>query len=286
MTKDSAILAKLVRNMHRRGSDPLRPMLDAYLMERDASPVRYSGEVDMAPRPRPPGCISPSSLCGCERQAAFKFIGVKGRRKLDPDQQLIFDDGDWRHHRWQFTFRDMEAVLGPERFKVISIEERVKYASLYIEGSLDALLRIEGQRLLVDIKGINDAGFHYVLSRDEPIEAHVRQLVGYLRARRVAKGFLWYDNKNNQLTKAFMVNYDDGAWAQIEGWSESVVSYLRRRRLPPKHPECNRGTLFYGKCPYAMLCFGNRTDAQVQREAFAEFPGVEEAWQERQRNHT
>src|SRR5690349_12777163 len=93
--------------------DPLTPLVDRYFSMRVKYPekrIRDYG-LDLQDRPRPLGRLSPSALCGCERQAVFKFIGMDGRKRINPDTEAIFDDGHWRHHKWQARFRDMEAVL-------------------------------------------------------------------------------------------------------------------------------------------------------------------------------
>jgi hypothetical protein len=283
--EDRKILASLVKNMSKRERDPLRPLIDAYLMERDASPERaVVGPFNMKPRARPGGRLSPSSLCSCERQAAFKFLGVQGRKRVNPDLSLIFDDGDWRHHKWQSMFRDMELVLGPERFRVLSIEQSVQYEDLYIAGSLDALLwvrpnpRRRGFKLLVDIKGINKFGFQKVLLEGKPLEHHPKQVIAYCRARGIARGYILYDNKDDQRTWGCMVYYGDAVWAEVEAWSTSVLGHLRRRRLPPMHPECTRGTLHYERCPWKELCFGKMDKEEVTELAYRNFRSVDAAW--------
>jgi len=285
MPSDGAILARLIKNMKRQGSDPLRPLLDEYLLKRDRMPVRHVVEaIDMAPPVRPPGRISPSGLGGCERQAVFIFVGAKGRKRIDPDQQLVFDDGTWRHHKWEATFQDMERVLGRDRFRVLAVEQRVEFPDLYVAGSLDVTVAIRlpngrWRKYVIDIKGINDVGFGFVLRNDAPIAHHVQQLVAYEKAVGIPRGLLWYENKNNQLTKAFVVREHDALWESVESWCTSVVSHLRRKRLPPMHPECQRGTFTFERCPFTALCYGKRTTAQLTRYTFKNFADIDTAWQ-------
>lgn len=285
MTPPTAVLSNLIKNMKRSGLDPLRPLLDAYILERDSAEERYSGEpIEMRPAKRPPGCLSPSSLCGCEREAAYKFLGMPGRRQVDPDRALVMEHGSWIGYKWQHIFRDMECVLGRDRFRVVSIEQRVQYPELYVSGSVDAVLWLRpnpakpGLKWVVEIKSINDAGFQYVHMSGAPLKHHPRQLVSYERSLGIPRGIIWYDNKNNQHTHAFIVKYDDDVWHEVVAWCESVVSSLRRRRLPPRHPDCNRGTMFYERCPFSGLCFGKRSDASVEQLAYAQFPGLDRAW--------
>lgn len=283
---DVSILSRLVKNLQRRGEDPLRPYIDEYLMQRDrVSSAQRLREylIDMVPRPRPPGRLSPSTIGGCQRAAVFKFIGVRGRRRIDPDTELKFDDGNWRHHRWQATFKDMECVLGAEHFQVLGIEEPVIYPKLYIAGNLDARLLLEQERhIVVDVKGINDAGFQRVMSDDAPLEPHRRQVVTYGQSveHELAppEHYLLYDNKNNQLTKGFVVEETAALWKGVRQWCKEVLAFLDRRRLPPKDIECSSGSFLYEKCPYSRLCFGRHDSTELQEMTYKNFNGTRVHW--------
>lgn len=284
-SSNTAILSKLVKRLKAGDSDPLRPLVDEYLLKRDASPRRYRvhpvpvTSMGNVPGSRPAGRISPSGLVGCERQAVFKFIGVKGRRRIDPDQELVWDAGTWIGHKWQAVFLDMQAVLGKKRFKVVSFEEPVQYDELYIAGTLDVLVRIEGVLWIIEIKSINDQGYHYILRTGQPILSHVYQLITYERSRRVHRGVIWYENKNKQETQAFVVDYRDSAWLEVRRWSRSVISYMKRQQLPPMHPDCKRGNIYFERCSYAGLCYGTRTPEKLTAYAYRGFTSLGELWE-------
>lgn len=281
MATDKEVLSKLIKRMKHKEVDPLRPLLDEYWMKRDKSPARYLEHTIRIPdRPRPGGRLPPSSMGGCQRQAAFKFLGVRGRQKKDPDLQSTFDDGVWRHHRWNVIFLDMEQVLGRDRFRVVSIEQGVAIPNLYIAGTLDTVIWIKGfGKLLVDFKGINDRGFGYVTTHDEPKEEHVEQITTYLRARRLPRGLLLYENKNNQLTRSHLVTFDERIWHKVRDWCREVIYDIQRKRLPPMHPDCSGGNYLWEKCPFSHLCYGSKTPSQVRRLAYKNFEGLDKAWE-------
>lgn len=287
MANDGAVLSRLLKRMKTTGADPLRPLVDAYLLERERAPERHvTASYDLTPPIRPPGRLSPSALCGCERAAVFQFVGIRGRRRVDPDMELIFDDGNWRHLKWGAIFRDMELVLGPERFRVISVEERVSYPELYISGSLDVVVWMrpnpnsKGKKWVIDIKGINSVGFSFLLRNEEPIEKHRKQVITYCRSVGIPRGIIWYENKDNQQTKAFTVRYEEDAWGEVVAWATSVVTSIRRRRLPPLDAECSRGNYLYERCPYAALCYGKRHSPQQLTElAYHDFDDIDAAWE-------
>jgi hypothetical protein len=280
MPTDTAVLAKLIKNMKNAEHDPLRPLIDAYHLEKRRSVERLREyHIDMVERPRPGGRFSPSSIAGCERKSFFSFVGMPGRSRVDPDLEGIFDDGNWRHHRWQATFHDMEHVLGPDVFKVISIEEYVRIPRLYIAGSLDALVKMEGKKWVIDFKGINDYGFKYVKQQGAPKIEHVHQLLTYMRARRVRRGILLYENKNNNTTLSFPIEFDPDKWAYIERWVGRVVKQMEREELPEKHVECVRGNFIFEQCAFADHCYGKRSSEKVRRAAYKRYKGVDEMWE-------
>jgi hypothetical protein len=279
-TNDAQILSRLVKRMQNREEDPLRPLVDAYLLARDASPERLrTVELPLVGRPRPPGRLSPSKVGGCQRAGVFSFIGVKGRRRLDPDSELVLERGNWIHHQWQALFRDMERVLGKQTFRVISIEGPATIDELYIAGHYDAIVKIHGVRWLIDIKSINSFGFNRVTMDDQPLPHHIEQLITYMKAKGIQRGLLWYDCKDNSQTHGFTVAFSPDEWAKVEEWCAEVVNYMERKRLPNRDHECQAGTFMYERCPYAGLCFGRKDHEDLRQLAYRRFPGVEAQWE-------
>lgn len=278
---DTAMLARLVRRMKNREQDPLRPLIDRYILERD-KPGKERLEdyvIDMAPRPRPGGRISPSSIGGCQREAVLKFLGVRGKKKIDPDRELLFDDGNWRHHRWQATFLDMEKVLGKDVFEVVEIEGAAFLKRKFVAGNFDALIKIYGVLYIIDFKGSNDAMFNRVHRDDMPLAKHIMQVLLYMKAKRVPRGIIMYDNKNNQLTKNFAVSFSAAEWEETQDWIDGVLGALERKRLPPKHHNCSSGNFQYERCPFAGLCFGGMDSTDLQDKVFRKFKSIEHSWQ-------
>ncbi len=261
--------------------DPLTPMVDRYLIERRNSRRRLlTYTIDVPERPRYAGRLSPSSIAGCQRKAVFNFLGAEKVNRVDPDTELIFEDGNWRHHKWQCMFRDMTKVLGKERFQLLSIEKKVLIPELYVCGRYDALIKINGKKYVVDFKGIRDYGFQYVYREHKPKEEHVKQLLTYCVARNVRRGILLYDNKDNQSFKCYVIEWDEDVWGEVERWCQKVIASLNRRQLPARHPGCSAGTFLFEHCVYAPICYGKYRDdpERIRRMVFRDFEGIDEAW--------
>jgi len=205
---------------------------------------------------------------------------MDGRMQTDPDMESVFDDGKWRHMKLGWMFKDMEAVLGRDIFRVISIEEGVKFPPLYIAGSLDITIWIRGVLWVVDFKGINSWGWEYVFKEQKPKVEHIHQLIAYCRMRKIKRGMVLYENKNDQKRIIYPVRFTKSLWADVEEWCQEVLTHMETERLPPMHADCRDGRYLYNRCPFAHHCFGGKTTAQLERDTYIGFPGSEALWTE------
>lgn len=283
--QNSKMLADMVARLHSKELDPLRPLIDEYLIIRDTPTAKgrvQVHEISMVARARPGGRFSPSSVGRCDRQAILKFLGYKGSRKVNPDKELLFDDGNWRHHKWQALFLDMEAVFGDdEKFKVIEIEHFVHLDKYHVAGNLDVTLLINGVLYVIDIKGINRRGFDWINRLDEPKDDAVSQLLTYMKAKGIDNGILLYDCKDTQRTKCFAVGFDSKHWKQATGWLDEQHEHLEARRIPPKHPDCTLGSSMADTCQFYKVCHVAQVpDKKLQKKAYAGFTSIEDVWGE------
>lgn len=288
MSSDTRILSKIIKHIQETEVDPLTPLIDEYLIKRENPKYRHKRlkhySFDVLPRVRPLGRLSPSTVGGCQRQAAFTFMGVEGQKKLNPDTELIFEDGNWRHHKWQYIFKEMEQILGRHRFRLISIEEGIKLRKLHIAGSLDAHIRIKikgkWQDFIVDFKGANNWAFDYVYRNRAPKPEHVWQCIPYMRAKKVNKGLVLYDSKERNVFYVFQFDMTDELWNHVRQWSKRVLRQIDKQQIPPMHPDCDKGNFLGDKCPFRGWCYGTKDDDEIEEEVFRNFSSVEELWEE------
>lgn len=285
---DDRILARIVKAIQTEEEDPLTPLIDEYLRKRKMPKYRdrllKTHTIDVEERPRPGGRLSPSSLCGCERQAMLKFVGIEGTFRNDPDQELLFIDGHWRHHKWAFIFREMESILGRHRFQVVHVEHPIVIESLYVAGHLDIEIKIKvdgkWRRYVVDFKGANNFSFEKTYRDQAPDPTYVKQLITYMKGRKAKRGILLYDSKDKNTLNVFMISADKLIWGEVRNWCRKVLRQIEERKLPPMHPECENGNFLYNRCQYKGLCYGNKSNRQIQREVYVGFPGMEKKWAE------
>lgn len=281
---DKGILDSIIKGVLAQEDEPLTAAVERYLMTRDGHPNRLAEyRLPLIPRNRPGGRFSPSSLGGCQRQSAFVFLGLKQFRKKDPQTELIFEDGNWRHHKWQAFFKDMEGVLGRDRFRCLGIEETVQIPHLYVRGSLDLRIAIKykgkWQKYVIDIKGSNEYGFEKVFREREPHASYIRQIITYVKAKGYSRGMLFFDAKNTQRIMAWPVEITAQGWEDVEDWLVETIGFLDHKQLPPKHEDCNGGQFLYGKCPFAPYCFGDIDKPELRRLAYRNFGGAQQRWE-------
>lgn len=285
---DRSVLSSIVKHMKNSEDDPFSPLVDEYLIKRELPEYRHKRiqqyTVPLTPRPRPPGRLSPSKIAACERQAAFSFMGVEGKRRVNPQEELTLDSGTWHHHKWQAMSLDMERVLGRDRFRSISIEESIWIPELYVAGSLDLIvaIKINGKwkKFVIDIKTLNSRGFDWIYQNREPKEAHVRQLLAYMRGKKIRRGSVVYENRNDNRFYPFFVEFDKETWKEVEEWCKKVLRKMEDRKLPKMHPECDHGNFLYSNCPYRRICWGDEDEDDIQDAVYKDFPGIVSLWEE------
>lgn len=164
--------------------------------------------------------FSPSGFTACQRkQVIDKIDGMRSKIVIDPQLQLIFDDGNWRHLRWQMLFYKMGIVESMEEFK--------SEGDLELGGSLDIkiVLRIRNKkmRIIVDIKGINASGWQHVSTTGKPPMSHVVQLRTYMMLHGIMTGVLWYEDKNTNRIYEFIIKASDK-------WEKSIRKRAARMK--------------------------------------------------------
>jgi hypothetical protein len=287
-TGQGKILSDIVKRLQNSEAEPLRALIDEYLMKRGSAPKRYTGHpINMNEKPRPPGRLSPSSVYTCERQAVLRFAGVEGTQRFDPDQQLLFEDGHWRHHKWQFMFYDMECVLGRDRFRVVAIERHIVIPEYYVAGSLDAEIAIrmpsgKWRFYIVDFKGVNDRGYQWIARELKPKEDNRRQLLLYMKARNRKRGILLYDNKDKNTPRTFTVDFSGELWEETLNWIDRVIDKMRHKRLPGRDVACRPGTMMYENCMFRKPCWSKKvSDADLRDLTYARsrWRGIDAMWE-------
>jgi len=131
----------------------------------------------------------------CPRGVFFKFKNVP-RKAFDARLLRIFERGENIH-------RNIFNIL--YRLRIGVTTEVPIPAQEIISGRADAILSINKENYVLDIKSINSMIFK---NMSEPKEENIYQIQLYLHYFNIKKGILLYIDKDQQNIKEFIVNYD------------------------------------------------------------------------------
>lgn len=193
-----------------------------------------------------------SSLSQCPRRQVFGFWGAP-TEPLDADARLsnIFNDGHWRHARWQTILYRSGGITHAE--VPIAIPE------LRFKGRADGIHAEE--RYLVEIKGIYSTK---KIREEGPLPSHIVQVHAYMLALGYEEAAILYEDKGTQLFEEVEVHADDQMMDDIENRLVELNQYVDERILPPILSDCRRQEgAEYNSCPYAHYCLRVKVLEQV-----------------------
>ena len=176
----------------------------------------------------------------CHRYIFFKFKQAP-HPELEPRILRLFDHGNYIHRLIVKALEDQGVLEGEE--------VNIPHQEL-IAGRADALLKINDQRYILDIKSINRGGFQAL---KEPKKDHIHQVQLYLHFFKIPKGVLLYVNKDTQELKEFQFDYDrklcQKLLSDLEVLKKEIDEDLVPARLAtwPSDSQCRY-------CPYRDVC--------------------------------
>ena len=132
----------------------------------------------------------------CPRAVFFKFKNAP-RKKMDARILRIFEKGEYIH-------RNIFNVL--YRLRIGIATEVSIPAQEIVSGRADAILYINNENYVLDIKSINSMIFK---TMTEPKIENAYQIQLYMHYFNVKKGILLYIDKDRQEIKEFLVDYDE-----------------------------------------------------------------------------
>ena len=152
------------------------------------------------------GVFHPSTLSNkCDRAVWLTYYGKMPKAELNPKLNRIFQNGSYLEKRVEAWFKGLGILLGQE--------VKVKHENPPMSGRIDFLIKHEEYGLVpIELKSINNAGFRGLKG---PREDHKTQLQIYLNIGQYDIGTVFYENKDNQDIKTFLVKRDLKRWDDI-----------------------------------------------------------------------
>lgn len=189
------------------------------------------------------GSFHPSQLHHCEREQVFGFLNVPVKAKvLTPETQNLFNDGTWRHIRWQLML--LQAGI------VTDVEVPVRVPGYRLTGSMDAIN--DAEHWMLELKGTSQ--FQQVALYGA-MPQHIRQVHGYLCGRPdLQEVVILYEDKSTNHWHEVIVPRRRTLIKEVEGILSELNEAIDHKKLPPVLPECQRGEGQYRTCPFAYAC--------------------------------
>ena len=196
--------------------------------------------------------FSPSSFSGqgqCARYWHYAFNGADFLKPFIEKNIIAMQAGSAIHEVVQNDYEDA--------FDNARIEKKTFNESPPIFGFIDAIVNIEGEDVVIDIKTVNDNGYNMREQSLSPAPAHKLQVLLYMHMEKAEHGGLHYINKSSGDELFFPIRMNDAAKKYVDevlNWLDKV--YEAKDGPLPKRPfEKNSFQCRY--CPVSKVCWSD-----------------------------
>jgi hypothetical protein len=193
------------------------------------------------------GRFGASGRLRCERRQVFDFLGMPGLRAHDPVQQNLFNDGTWRHIRWQL----MGLLAGV--FTGVEVVHALPQYNLKV--STDAENSDEGWGF--ELKGMS---WMQKLLNEGISDWHNGQIHTYFLATGYDRFVYLAENKQSNDWVEMVITQDPKWIRTVKEELNALADSVDDQRLPPPLPACkaHKGDDWH-RCPYSGDCLAQRT---------------------------
>jgi hypothetical protein len=235
------------------------------------------------------GMYSPSGLASCLRQVYlrknWKKLGLTRVELPAIEPHFYFMTGDFIHLKWQFAMwkLSLEEMKKEEpEFILLDCELPVMSKRGDHGGTIDVLALIDGELVIVDVKGLNIRSFQkidanesiheytiqvgdYIMlwnsgvrHRLKSVPDNITEVTGWTEWPRVTKGIVLAENKGGPDAKhpaaltEYVVRAKD-ALPEVRARLEVLRAHEEEETLPEIECQSTKGFQFTG-CPFAEIC--------------------------------
>lgn len=199
--------------------------------------------------------FSSSSAGQCERAQVLQFLGAKTGNIIGYQLQNIFNDGKWRHLRWQAIL--LAAGL------ITEMEEISTWPRMRARGTLDGTgivpddhPRVEwrGEEFGFELKGVSTFLFPKYKDAGPREEDHLQQIGRYFLKQGYRLFVVIYEDKSTQEWKEWVVDAESDQMQKIINRQREELECLNdsvdRKQLPLMLPACASKTgKTFQECP-------------------------------------
>lgn len=186
------------------------------------------------------GRFGASAAAKCKRAQVFTYLGMPGGKVIDPEKQNLFNDGKWRHLRWQ--------MMGVQSGALTHAEWPVVYKPLRLKTSVDGLNTYENFGF--ELKG--DRNMSRVMHEtpyDHDLQMHTMMLaMGWDTFAYVV------EDKSSQEWKEIITHRDEKKIKIVRENLEELNEHVDNHQLPLVLPACAAKEGPYRTCDFAAQC--------------------------------
>lgn len=178
----------------------------------------------------------------CLRRQVFDFMGMPGLRVHDPVQQNLFNDGTWRHIRWQ--------LMGLLSGALTHVECSHELPQYHLKVSCDGEHVDQGYGF--ELKGMS---WMQKLLNEGISDYHMGQVHTYFLATGYDRFVYIAEDKRTQSWMEFVVRQDPIWMKTVKGELNALSDAVEDQQLPPVLKACkaSKGDDFH-QCPYSTTC--------------------------------
>lgn len=217
------------------------------------------------------GKFYPSSIGRCKRAIVYQMLGYP-TKAVNGKSLMVMENGTAFHNRMEEIFERMGILIAPElslkdealrisgrsdaiiwNYLLEDDEEPGEEITLYDVKDKDKII-YQGPNnhiLIVELKSIKDKNFHK-LPKSKADKKHEMQLQLYFYLTGIRRGIVYYENKDSQEPKYYLVKYNQELVDQVKADIEYVIEMVDKRELPEK--EGNALDIFCRYCDFRNLC--------------------------------
>lgn len=217
----------------------------------------------------------PAYIGNCLRAIYYAMMGYE-KEDMDPRILAILENGNYFHERMEKLFERTGLLIAPElrivdeELKISGRTDAVVHNWLPFEPSENIVTLMcpppknkpgekpkivwtgpDNAAIMIELKSISSNGFKYIM-RDGPKKDHILQLQLYLDMTGLKIGILYYENKDNQQRKDFVVQYDPELAAAAKEKIKLSIAHAEADIIPEREYDINDFECIF--CDYRYLC--------------------------------
>lgn len=186
------------------------------------------------------GRFGASSRGMCLRRQVFAFLGMPSYRMIDSEVQNLFNDGKWRHLRWQMMALQAGAITHAEM--------PYRMDDLRVSGSMDGYN--DQVPFGMELKGDRN----WARSLDGVPEAHLLQTHTMMLATGMDVFAYVIESKSDQTWREILVRRDKKTMKRVVRELEELNENVEAKKIPGILPACQQKSGPFRSCPFAKQC--------------------------------